>query len=51
MKKRTRHWIVAVILAILAANCNYTVIYRFIEPHPATRWLPLYDWIYNHMKE
>lgn len=52
MKKRILLQTVAfAVVFILAINCIYTIIYRFTEPHPATHWLPLYDWIYNHTKE
>ena len=47
MKKSIKRRIAAFVLSILITNAIYTIIYRFTEPNPATRWLPLYDWIYN----
>lgn len=51
MKKSIKSRIAAVIaafaLSTLITNAIYTIIYRFTEPNPATRWLPLYDRIYN----
>ncbi len=47
MKKSIKRCIAAFVLSILITNAIYTIIYRFTEPNPATRWLPLYDWIYN----
>ncbi len=50
MKRVIKRCVAAFALAVLITNGIYTVIYRFTEPNPATRWLPLYDWIYNNEK-
>ncbi len=50
MKGAIKRCVAAFALAVLITNGIYTVIYRFTEPNPATRWLPLYDWIYNNEK-
>lgn len=51
MKMSIKRGLAAFVLAALLINAVYTLLYRFTEPNPATRWLPLYDWIYNPTKE
>lgn len=47
IKPRIAAVIAAFVLSVLITGAVYAIIYRFTEPNPATRWLPLYDRIYN----
>lgn len=47
MKTAIKRGLAAFMLAVLITNAVYTLLYRFADPCLATRWLLLYDWIYN----
>lgn len=47
IKPRIAAVIAALVLSVLITNAIYTLVYRFAEPNPATRWLPLYTWLYG----
>ena len=48
-KKGTiKRWCAAVVLCLLITNAFYTIIWRIGSSSPATRWLPMYEWIYGN---
>ena len=46
-KEKIKRLCAVIVLYLLIIHAIYTVIWRFCPSSPATRWLPMYEWIYG----